>query len=185
MRLRRALITLLVGAVAFCATFFVGAWFGFARTGIADLSGGIPDTFAVVLYSESKTPRCRVTFWRNLREVQASMPDWSFLVPARHSRACRGEVQSQPSGTPGLFAAGFEVDHSAGARPVFSVSATWDDDAVNRSRYEASSRKIEPLRHQSFSGPGLVFSVFPYAFCVSFAAIIVVQRKLGRGARAA
>lgn len=171
---------MLVGAVAFCATFFVGARFGFARYGVANLSDGIPDTFAVVLYSETETPSCRVKFWRDLRNVQSPTPDWSFLVPASHTRTCQDEVESQSSGTPGLFAARFEVDHTVGARPVFSVSATWDDDAVNRSRYEASSREIEALRHQSFSGPGLVFSVFPYAVCVALAAMFVAQRRLAR-----
>jgi hypothetical protein len=123
----------------------------------------VPADFPVVVV-DAATPwkRCRVVRYGELAGSGAAHV--GFLVPASEASRCTADIRSQveierADATTRLYAARAELGPISERREqVIGVSATWDDDVVNRSRYVAAGAGIRALTHERYHAATIVMT---------------------------
>jgi hypothetical protein len=183
MRLLRTLALL----VLLCAGWFIASLASFryieARE-VVSVSDPLPAIFPVLVMSvsDSETLSCRIVYHDQLEDFRKSARASSFLIPAGFESACREQVReftrakdsNFDSDDPRPWSAGFQMSQLSDDRQVFEVSATWDDDHVNRSWYEATEHDLFADRHLYLVGPGVALEALAVGTGLTAAVIAIL-----------
>jgi hypothetical protein len=157
----------------------------------------IPEQFPIlVLTNDSGGAKyhAETLYYKNLESYLAKHPNYTFLVPPAEEKQLNSEleqnsrVSKQPLDfsfdSPDPWQAGFKVTRVSDTRQALEVDRTWDDDRVNTSWYEATSKEIFPKYYQFYFAPSIIFPAMAIAFpttCVlwalGLAAYFLVWRK--------
>lgn len=125
----------------------------------------IPPEFPVVAIQQSELRAvCRVMFHGDLASAGREVAGISFVVDDAEAPRCMEQIAAQreivssgPAGTLPLWSAfvRFSPVSPDGTQEI-ELSATWDDDWINRGWYVASAEGVQPLRYQGFGAGGVL-----------------------------
>lgn len=130
--------------------------------------GAIPPEFPVVAIQRSGIRAvCWVVFYGDLASAGREEAGLSFVVDDLEVSTCKEQIAAQreivsngPAGTLPLWSAFVTFSPvSADGRQDVEVSATWDDDWINRGWYVANAEGVKPLRYQGFGAGGVLVAL--------------------------
>lgn len=151
----------------------------------------IPPRFPVVVVAHQEyEPRatCRVMFYGDLASA-GHETEFSYLVDDAEVPRCKEQIAAQreivssgPAGTLPLWSSfvTFSPVSRDGTQEI-DLSATWDDDWINRGWYVASQEGVRPIRYQGY-GAGVVLVALSQGVAAGIALSLVattvfVRRK--------
>jgi hypothetical protein len=177
-----------VGLIIFFAITFIVVSILFMRFFLKDykkvsVTGEtIPELFPVLVITPdpgSDVYHAKTVYYKDLNGYLVEHPDYSFLVPDGWDEPLNAELKqnSRASKEPPDFTwespdpwwAFFEVERLSDERQYLEVYHTWDDDRVNTSWYEATTKEIFPRHHQLYFGPGIALNMIPICFFITCA----------------
>ena len=112
-----------------------------------------------------------IIYKKDLDDFLKYYHEYSFLVPVGQAEKLNEELLRRSYGVTSVshypWLMRFKVTPLANGRQLLEVEYQQDDDHANVGWYETDGKEIIPKFHKRYFGPGLVFSVLPWAFAAN------------------
>jgi hypothetical protein len=151
---------------------------------VVSVSDPLPAIFPVLVtfLADSGNLSCRIVYHDQLEGFRRAVPETSLLIPAGFESACLEQVReftrvkdsNFDSDDPRPWSAGFQMSKLSADRQLFEVSATWDDDHVNRSWYEATELDLFAAKHLYLVGPGVALEALAVGTGITAAVVAIL-----------